>query len=179
MCAQWQRKSHSLKTFTSDVWSNKLLNIWNCEIQGFYCTRQRKPAASYRGNFCRLFHETRFVTFLQNDAVTIFMLIQYSRAVICIFCILEIYMYDLFLWYHKGWAVDTVCMPVHNNCLPNQWYTAWPIKINLFRFYDVFGFSHLFQTMHVPMQSEVFTARCTLVQSAVLRLHVVCLSVCL
>ena len=37
----------------------------------------------------------------------------------------------------------------------------------------------LIPTVFTVLETYVFTARCTLVQSAVLRSHVVCLSVCL
>jgi len=43
---------------------------------------------------------------------------------------------------------------------------------------DIFGMAKV-QSALRPLSEHIFTARCTLLQSAVLRSHVVCLSVCL
>jgi len=49
---------------------------------------------------------------------------------------------------------------------------------NLTNIYSkVYGYAAQSDTHHILHVSKVFTARCTLVQSAVLRSHVVCLSV--
>jgi len=52
--------------------------------------------------------------------------------------------------------------------------------VNYNKLYEIFPVSSSGYTAHAALgKANVFTAQCTLVQSAVLRSHVVCLSVCL